>query len=182
MISCLLFKSALFRFLFGEDIPALMASLYSVEHYPAEDDKLRASSVTQRRGGNTPNTLEVLKQLISMQDSAPISLALCAVLPSSTSRAVEQIKSSFGPKIDLSHCIYREDRDTAASSYIIRSQSSDSRTIINYNDLPEMSFKEYTGMAERLANKLQWCHFEVISFISYLLHLEAHSLEAGTYT
>ena len=39
-------------------------SILEVPRYPEEDSKLRATSFTKRRGGNTPNTLEVLQQLV----------------------------------------------------------------------------------------------------------------------
>jgi ketohexokinase len=55
----------------------------SVPHYPQEDEKLRATNIVQRRGGNGPNTLEVLQQLIGRGDNEEEpSLVLCSVLPS----------------------------------------------------------------------------------------------------
>ena len=71
------------------------------------------------------------------------------------------MKSSFGTEVDLTHCIYRKDCSEPASSYIIRSCSTDSRTLINYNELPEMTSKEFTAIADELGNETNWCHFEV---------------------
>ena len=68
--------------------------------------------------------------------------------------------SSFGPAVNLKQCIYREEHKEAASSYIIRSSTADSRTIINYNELPEMTCEEFIVTAERLGSELTWCHFE----------------------
>lgn len=68
--------------------------------------------------------------------------------------------SSFGPAVNLTQCIYREEHKEAASSYIIRSSTTDSRTIINYNELPEMTCEEFIVMADRLGSELTWCHFE----------------------
>ncbi|KAL9617860.1 MAG: hypothetical protein Q9204_008453, partial [Flavoplaca sp. TL-2023a] len=132
-----------------------------VDHYPAEDEKLRASSILRRRGGNCPNTLEILQQLLDCDDvAAPIHLALLSVLPASSSPAYQEIKSSFQPSTDLSNCICREDSSEPASSYIIRSRWADSRTIINYNGLPEMTVQEFVSITTKLGDLLAWCHFE----------------------
>ena len=122
---------------------------------------MRASTITKRRGGNSPNALEVLQQLVDRLDGPLISLALCAVLPSDSSPAYREIRSSFDPSIDLTYCICREDCDEPASSYIIRSRAADSRTIINYNGLREMSCDEFVAVANKLGDKIGWCHFEV---------------------
>ncbi len=70
-------------------------TILSVPHYPIEDEKLRATEIVRRRGGNCPNTLEVVAQLtiVSNQarngvpdfahwkDGGGTELALVAVLP-----------------------------------------------------------------------------------------------------
>lgn len=131
-------------------------------HYPQEDEKLRATNIIQRRGGNGPNTLEVLQQLIRRQEheQGP-SLVLCSVLPSRSSPAIQQIQSSLGEHVDLTHCVYRDGYLEAASSYIVRSFVNGSRTIVNYNALPEMVSAEFVGVVEGLGSEAAWCHFEV---------------------
>ncbi|KAL8995797.1 MAG: hypothetical protein Q9169_004555, partial [Polycauliona sp. 2 TL-2023] len=132
-----------------------------VDHYPAEDSKLRASSILRRRGGNCPNTLEILQQLVNANHGAsPVKLALLSVLPSRSSPAYQEIKSSFDTSTDLSHCICRDDVSEPASSYIIRSREADSRTIINYNGLPEMTVEEFISVVSEMGEGLGWCHFE----------------------
>lgn len=74
-----------------------------------------------------------------------------------------EIRSSFEPSTDLTHCICREDVREPASSYIVRSRQADSRTIINYNGLPEMTAEEFASVTTKLGEKLGWCHFEVRS-------------------
>ncbi|KAL8760768.1 MAG: hypothetical protein Q9184_003053, partial [Pyrenodesmia sp. 2 TL-2023] len=136
-------------------------TILNVNYYPAEDEKLRASSIIRRRGGNCPNTLEVLQQLLdSNHEAAPVALALCAVLPSISSPAYQEIRSSFAPSTDLTHCICREDSSEPASSYVIRSHVADSRTIINHNGLREMASEEFASIAAKLGDKTGWCHFE----------------------
>ncbi|KAJ5445520.1 hypothetical protein N7491_001602 [Penicillium cf. griseofulvum] len=132
-------------------------------HYPGEDEKLRASRISRRRGGNCPNTLEVLGQLLQYgPSSAESSLNLIAVLPSKASMATHQIQSSLGNMVQLDSCIYREMFSEPASSYIIASQSTGSRTIVNYNELPEMTHIEFATAVEplRAVTDRLWFHFE----------------------
>ncbi|GAT27211.1 PfkB family kinase [Aspergillus luchuensis] len=149
-------------------------TILTTPHYPGEDDKLRASSISRRRGGNCPNSLEVLKQLTTNDPSTTdVSLNLIAVLPAKTSTAAQEIQSAFKPHVDLSHCIFREAFNEPASSYIIKSELSGSRTIVNYNELPEMTVDEFTQIAGNLTNPT-WFHFEgripdvTLSCIRYL--------------
>lgn len=132
----------------------------SVPHFPQEDAKLRATSLETRRGGNCGNSLEVLQQYAS----PGLALHLVTVLPRRGSAATEQVHSSFnGSRVDLSHSIYREDRTEAASSYILHSQATGSRTIVNHNDLEDMTIDEFVGVTERFMEEddQTWWHFEV---------------------
>jgi ketohexokinase len=92
-----------------------------------------------------------------------------SVLPQRQSIASQQIQAAFEPRVDVSHCIYRQEFEEPASSYIIKSQSSGSRTIVNYNELPEMTVEEFTRIADDLGPKANWFHFEVCN-ISYHVH------------
>ncbi|EGS17258.1 uncharacterized protein CTHT_0065770 [Thermochaetoides thermophila DSM 1495] len=72
--------------------------------------------------------------------------------------------------IDFSSCLFRDDHDQAAASWILRSDETNSRTIVNWNDLPEMTTDEFRGIVEGLkqqtnpaedsANSEWWFHFE----------------------
>ena len=135
---------------------------HSVPRYPQEDEKLRATNLIRRRGGNGPNTMEVLQQLIRPEDSEEEpSMVLFSVLPSRSSPAIQQISSAFGKHVDLVRCLYRADHLEPASCYIIRSLASGSRTIVNYHTLPEMTSAEFRAMADQLGPKAGWYHFEV---------------------
>ncbi|KAJ5093106.1 pfkB family kinase [Penicillium angulare] len=134
-------------------------TILSTPYYPGEDEKLRASSITHRRGGNCPNSLEVLKQLIPISN-LPLSLSLITVLPSESSAATQQIRSTLEPNVCFDHCIYREGFQEPASSYIIASRSTGSRTIVNYNELPDMTIGELTGIIDGMVSKATWFHFE----------------------
>ena len=132
-----------------------------MQHYPAEDEKLRADSKVVRRGGNVPNTLEVLQQLLDKDEQNDLQLSLCSVLPAATSTATRQIQHSLSFNIGTGHCIYVPDHVEPASSYIIRSEENKTRTIVNHNDLPEMSFEDFRRVADSFGEEA-WCyHFEV---------------------
>ena len=139
----------------------LLKRPYSVDHYPAEDEKLRASSIIRRRGGNCPNTLEVFQQLLNSARFTSFSLALCSLLPSERSSAYSEIKASFDAATDLSLCLCRDNSHEAASSYIIRSNTAGTRTIVNYNGLQEMTSQEFGSLISEAREKISWCHFEV---------------------
>lgn len=143
--------------------------LYSVPHFPGEDDKLRATSMQIRRGGNCPNTLEVVQQLLNADQSRPtdgedIKLHLVSCLPDEKSPAAEQIRSSFGSaaNVDFSCCLYRQGYPQPPSSYVVRSQDTGSRTCVNFNELPEMAVSEFVEIADRFRGEQNcWFHFEV---------------------
>ncbi|WEW54750.1 ketohexokinase [Emydomyces testavorans] len=138
--------------------------ILTVDHYPKEDEKLRASSLSRRRGGNTLNSLEVLQQLLECRQSTESQMCMplyaVAVLPARSSAAVKEIEASLGLKVDLQHSIYRETCSEPASSYIIKSQSTGTRTIVNYNQLPEMTTDEFIEKADNLPAGPKWFHFE----------------------
>ncbi|KAL4943889.1 hypothetical protein BDV06DRAFT_188923 [Aspergillus oleicola] len=136
-------------------------TILTTPHYPGEDDKLRASNISRRRGGNCPNSLEVLQQLVSQSPAdARTPLNLIAILPAQSSNASREIRDAFEPRVSLHHCIYRENFQEPASSYIMKSQESGSRTIVNYNELPEMKVDEFVGIADKLGTNAGWYHFE----------------------
>lgn len=138
---------------------------HSVPHYPGEDSKLRATKLQVRRGGNCANSIEVLDQFVAASDH-DVQLHLVSPLPDAESKATAQIRKSFGTdptsKLDLSRCLFRSDQEEPASSYIIRSEATGSRTIVNYNGLAEMTLDEFARVAsEFCAVTDTWWHFEV---------------------
>ncbi|KAI2779516.1 Ribokinase-like protein [Daldinia loculata] len=139
-------------------------TILDVPQYPGEDCKLRATNLQVRRGGNCPNTLEVLQQLLRERaddGGRDIKPYLISCLPSADAPATATIVDSFGPEslVDFTRCIFREDQRQPASSYIIRSEATGSRTLVNYNDLPEMTIGEFVAAADELGDDA-WFHFE----------------------
>ncbi|RYP09016.1 hypothetical protein DL764_001512 [Monosporascus ibericus] len=143
------------------------STVYSVPHYPEEDAKLRATKLQIRRGGNCPNTLEVLQQLLRKEQEQhqqrrgqAITPYLISCLPAAGSPATHRIIESFGPDglVDFTKCIYRAE-DNPASSYIIRSEGTGSRTLVNYNNLAEMTLDEFVEAVSDVGDG-SWFHFE----------------------
>lgn len=142
-----------------------------MSHYPDEDSKLRATNLQIRRGGNCPNTLEVLQQLLRQKQEygacegakERVSPYLMTCLPRHDAPATRTVVESFGPDtlVDFSRCIFRQGKEEPASSYIIRSEATGSRTLVNYNDLEEMTFDEFVVATEDLGGENTWFHFEV---------------------
>lgn len=152
-------------------------AICSVPHFPDEDTKQRATALAVRRGGNCPNSLEVLAQLMAAGPQrrlvSDVKLHLVTCLPDAQAPATGKILASFGDGggvIDFDHCLFRVGHQEPASSYIIRSKATGSRTIVNYNELPEMMASEFQAVADAFARQgsgggdggdAWWWHFEV---------------------
>ncbi|KAM7209159.1 Ketohexokinase [Naviculisporaceae sp. PSN 640] len=170
-----------------------MDTILTVPFFPEEDSKLRATGLQVRRGGNCPNTLEVFQQLLSSppyleggRSESPVRPVpyLVSPLPDREALATKKILDSFGKQsddskgggshdarksrsvINFDHCLYRDGHQEPASSYIIRNAATQSRTIVNYNDLAEMTTDEFVGIANTFAEQPDgsgqesWWHFE----------------------
>lgn len=127
-------------------------TILTVPHFPAEDTKLRATGLRVRRGGNCPNSAEVLQQLLRHSSTGEATLVrphLVSILPAEDSPESARIRSSFGQDtlVDFSHCLYREGHAEPASCYIIQSQAAGTRTIVNHSDLPDMTVEEFKEIA-----------------------------------
>ncbi|KAI1262243.1 Ribokinase-like protein [Xylariaceae sp. FL1019] len=141
-------------------------TILSVSYYPGEDEKLRAAKRHVRRGGNCPNLLQVFQQLLRSgqdvdEDDRDINLYLVTCLPSRDAPATSTITNSFGRNtlVDISKSIFRDGSWEAASCYIIRSEANGSRTSVNYNDLPDMTFDEFVNAVQDMTGDT-WFHFE----------------------
>ncbi|KAI1468441.1 Ribokinase-like protein [Daldinia caldariorum] len=159
-------------------------TILDVPQYPGEDSKLRATNLQVRRGGNCPNTLQVLQQLLPIRrkqdddggggssnggQDLELKPYLISCLPRADTPATATITGSFGPGslVDFTRCIFREDHHQPASSYIIRSEATGSRTLVNYNDLPEMTIGEFVAAVEGIGDNDDdvWFHFECIRHV-----------------
>lgn len=142
----------------------------SVPNYPIEDEKLRATALTRRRGGNCGNSLEVLSQLNNnnhtVEPANTTMLHLLTALPNRNSVATQFIHASLPANVDMTSCIYRANFEEAASSYILQNAENQSRTIVSWSPFHEMEVNEFVQSVEGLVWKSHvengdvWCHFE----------------------
>jgi len=119
-----------------------------VDHYPVEDEELRAESQVIRRGGNTANTLTVLSQFNhSCFWAGTIAEDLSTDFIVSDLNK-HKINYSLAKKITNSK---------QPTSYITLNKTNGSRTIVHYRDLPELDFS-YFKMLD--LENFNWIHFE----------------------
>lgn len=119
-----------------------------VDHYPNEDEELRAVSQRICRGGNVTNTLSVLSQLDHQ-------CFWCGVLCEDND--VQYILDDLHTNnIDHSYS-QRIQQGKIPTSYITINQKSGSRTIVHYRDLPELSYQHFQTL---LFDEIDWFHFE----------------------
>ncbi|KAK1514879.1 D-sorbose [Colletotrichum abscissum] len=124
--------------------------------------------------------MEVLQQLLRAEhlphsQTEPLTMHLVSPLPERQSQATAQIMASFPPapdttvvaaanaaEITFDHCLFRKGHHAPASSYIFRSEATGSRTIVNHNDLPDMTTDEFLNVVEAFRGKggRTWWHFE----------------------
>lgn len=159
-------------------------TVLTVPDFPREDQKIRATSEVRRRGGNCGNTLEVLDQLINDTDdpaSEDCNARLISVLPGALSQDYAFIRKSLGKQALENTCIFHDQSEEAARSYIIRNRKNGSRTIVSYNPLEEMTLAEFQESAAYLRRKDGWFHFEVRMNFNLAATL-SYMRSTGTYT
>lgn len=120
----------------------------SLDTYPEENTKVRATYRDIRRGGNATNTAVVLSQLGH-------HVAWGGVLVDTPESAVI-VADLARHHIDLRWC-HRTRRGTPPTSYILLSNATASRTIIHYRDAPEFSFDDFARID---LSEFDWIHFE----------------------
>ncbi|NOY62983.1 MAG: ketohexokinase [Gammaproteobacteria bacterium] len=127
---------------------ATLDIINSVAEFPAEDSEVRVDQQQRCRGGNVTNTLVVLSQL-GHQCSWAGTLA-----DEPDAQLILADLQRYG--VDARGCRwYRTGK--VPTSYIVRSRSSGSRTIVHYRDLPELTLSDF----ERLdLSRFDWLHFE----------------------
>ncbi|WP_455385956.1 PfkB family carbohydrate kinase [Acidihalobacter prosperus] len=119
----------------------------TVDHYPQEDDEVRASASRVASGGNAANCAAVLASLGHQAH-------LCAVLADDASAA--SVRDALRQaEVDLRHCPQRS--GATPTSYITLSAANGSRTIIHHRDLPEL---ESEDIARIPLEDYDWLHFE----------------------
>ena len=95
------------------------------------------------------------------------SFLVTSDLPDAPQDEFASSRRSLNAKVNLSHCLYREDFTEPVSSYIIFSEATSSRTIVNHNALPEMTLDEFVDLTREVFEPSNtkdveqvWFHFE----------------------
>lgn len=119
----------------------------TVERYPSEDAKVRATASRMASGGNAANAASVLASLGQRAH-------LCAVLADDAQ--AERLRAALQRAgVDLRYCPQRH--GATPTSYITLSAASGSRTIVHYRDLPELNPSDFTCLP---LEEFDWLHFE----------------------
>ncbi len=124
---------------------ATLDLVYTLDHFPSEDDEIRANGLRLCRGGNAANTSVVLAQL------GHDCCFLGSLSDAPETAVIEQDFTEHG--IDYSFCPRLPGRPPTSSIYL----SGSHRTIVHYRDLPELS-SEHLDFVD-LAS-YDWIHFE----------------------
>ena len=126
----------------------VLDTILTTDHFPSENEELRAQSRQLQPGGNAANTLYVLKQL--GHDCALMS----AVAVDDAGRKLLKAVADRG--IDTTLCQKRL-KGATPTSYVLVNRESGSRTIVHYRDLAELDFEHF---AKQEIERFDWLHFE----------------------
>ncbi len=127
---------------------AVLDIVLSVDGYPRENSKLRASARRVARGGNAANSAVVLSRLGHR-------CAWAGVLAGDeAARLIQADLAAHG--ID-SHGARVHEGGATPVSYIIHNRRNASRTVIHYRALPEYRAADFRCID---LTGLHWCHFE----------------------
>lgn len=119
--------------------------IFTLDHHPAADEEMRASSLRICRGGNAANTAVVLAGLGHETE-------FLGVLANAPELAV--IESDFGRHgVSFGHCPRLPGRVPTSSIYL----SGPHRSIVHCRDLPELSAR---WLWEMDVSRFDWVHFE----------------------
>lgn len=125
---------------------ATLDFVFDVDHYPHEDEEMRAHGLRAARGGNAANSAVMLAQLGHHAHFAGV----LGDVPEA--RLVRDDFNRFG--VDISAAITLPGQ--APTSAILRAPSG-SRTIVHYRDLPEFAFDDFARID---LTDFDWIHFE----------------------
>lgn len=117
-----------------------------VKEYPLEDSEVRALAQSQRTGGNAANTAIVLAQL-GDRVSWVGNLAQPAEI-------AERDFAHHG--VDITKAV-RIPGKSMPTSYVLLSESTGSRSIVHYREMPEYRASDFSKLDLR---EVDWVHFE----------------------
>ncbi|KAI9220756.1 Ribokinase-like protein [Blastocladiella britannica] len=127
-----------------------------VPEFPAEDDKLRATKVDRRTGGNAFNTACVLAQI------SPPAAAVAIVSPAGTGG--DDLLGPTADRLGFTYLPLTHPNHLHPTAYIIASAATKSRTIVNHATLPALDdagLRTVLASSEHLRlDHAAWVHFE----------------------
>ncbi|MEO1767525.1 PfkB family carbohydrate kinase [Thiobacter aerophilum] len=125
---------------------ATLDLVFTVDHYPREDEEMRAQSLRVTRGGNAANTAVVLARLGHQ-------VAFAGVLAAAEETAI-LVRDFQQHGVDTAPCVVRPGKPPTSSILLA---PSGSRTIVHYRDLSEFGCEDFARLD--LA-AYDWVHFE----------------------
>ena len=119
-----------------------------VEHFPQEDEEIRATSQRIVCGGNAANTASVLAQY-----GHKVELAATLANEPDGYRIEQQLTARYV----ATHYCESVSNGKVPTSYITLNQQTGSRTIVHYRDLPEYDYEHFKQIP---LETFDWFHFE----------------------
>jgi ketohexokinase len=127
---------------------ATLDIVLTVDGYPRENDEIRCTDRSIRRGGNAANTLVVLSQLGHTCSWAGM------LVDTAEGRFIRDDLEAHG--VDTAASRFAGSGSVPVSSILLNAGTG-SRTIIHFRDLPEYSFTDFSSLE---LESFDWLHFE----------------------
>jgi ketohexokinase len=127
---------------------ATLDIVLTVDGYPQENDELRCTGRSVRRGGNTANTLVILRQLGHACSWAG------TLVDSADGKFIRDDLETRG--VDTAAARLAGSGSVPVSTILLNSRTG-SRTIIHFRDLPEYSPADFSSLE---LQSYDWLHFE----------------------
>lgn len=149
---------------------AVLDIVLGVDHYPAEDEEMRAASRRTALGGNAANTAQVLAGLGYL-----VGL-LATLAPDGDAAELRRLLAEAG--VDTRHLVAAEGGHTPVS-YILLHAANGSRTIVHHRELAELAFEDFAALP---LHDYGWVHFEgrnVATVARMICHLREQGFTGG---
>lgn len=127
---------------------AVLDIILGVDHFPAEDEEMRAHSRRTNLGGNAANTARVLAGL------GHATSLMATLAPDADGEALRRLLMEAG--VDTRHVVTAPDGSTPVSTILLHAANG-SRTIVHHRNLAELDFD---GLRDQSLRHHGWIHFE----------------------
>lgn len=127
---------------------AVLDVILEVDHYPREDEEMRATSRRVDLGGNAANTARVLAGL-----GHAVAL-LASVARDADADTVRRLLDAAG--VEARHLVAAANGQTPLSTILLHA-SNGSRTIVHHRDLAELRLSDFCSLP---LQDYAWVHFE----------------------